>query len=446
LYSDGGGTRHGIACALLGIKNNNTGSIDNTIVDDTVTEIKSNRYIFRYISAQSSLFETADHPIDFMCMYDISRDHDATADIDSVCNDMVSDDNAITSYLTGTKDTDDPGDVTGASGFSHADGAWVISSNGNNTVHFKINGLDTARFYPAFKITDYTSARPPQYVFSDSVPQLRDYGYTAYLDKNAHALYIQMNHVYDTVAEIWISAEVTLAVTVSDFFATPGDGCDTLHWRTESEHENAGFVLHRRIKPGFIDSVCCTPDSVQKPDSVYAKAARLYKRGAISAADTVWKRVNDELIPGAQGGKSEGTREYMLTDRDVINNVKYEYKLVSVDFDNKQSTHDERAVVMPRVQLPTRFMLGRNYPNPFHRVTRIRFALKRRSPVTLDIYTMQGRLVKRIIGPDEVMQRAVHEVLWDGRDKNGMPVSSGPYVYRIRAGSFRKAKKLLVVR
>jgi hypothetical protein len=42
-------------------------------------------------------------------------------------------------------------------------------------------------------------------------------------------------------------------------------------------------------------------------------------------------------------------------------------------------------------------MLHQNYPNPFNPTTNIRFDLPEESPVVIDVYTITGQLVMRLI-------------------------------------------------
>jgi len=104
---------------------------------------------------------------------------------------------------------------------------------------------------------------------------------------------------------------------------------------------------------------------------------------------------------------------------------------------------DEEKGAVPRV-----FTLYQNYPNPFNPVTTIAFDLPE-SPhliqrVSLGIYSMRGRLVKKLMDSDLVAGR--HKVVWDGRDERGGQVPSGIYVYTIRTEKDTATKKVVLLK
>jgi len=101
---------------------------------------------------------------------------------------------------------------------------------------------------------------------------------------------------------------------------------------------------------------------------------------------------------------------------------------------------------MPRYVFPTKFALGINYPNPFRYATKIRFALPVEAAVSLQIFTLNGRLVRRLITPDRKLPVMYHEVLWDGTDDFGRHVATGTYVYRMTSGKHMESKIMFMVR
>jgi hypothetical protein len=92
--------------------------------------------------------------------------------------------------------------------------------------------------------------------------------------------------------------------------------------------------------------------------------------------------------------------------------------------------------------LPTAFALGRNFPNPFRPSvtdTRIRYALPSRQHVLLRVFDVRGRVVKTLVNKPE--QAGWHEVSFSGRD-----IPSGVYLYRIEAGEFRRAHRMIILK
>ncbi|NLG18345.1 MAG: hypothetical protein GX556_13515 [Fibrobacter sp.] len=336
------------------------------------------------------------------------------------------------------------GDLNG-DGFNEREGAYVISAGDNNVVEFQIPADDdTCRFYPAFRITNYYASAKPQYIFlynstGDTVPLLEGYQYNAYLNRASRELVLQIDSIFCSTVGVFISADRTLAVTLSDFWARGGQNCDFIGWRTESEHENLGYYIYRRVKPAFYDSLSNIAKQKESDNGI----ALLLKEKVLTGKDTGWVLLNSDIVPGASTGTSQGPRKYLWVDKDVHNEVLYEYKLVSVDF--KNATEEFGPVeAMPR-GLVRIYRLGTNFPNPFRRFTVIRFELPVECRVTLNIYNLQGRLVRRLITPDKPLRPDSHQILWDGKNDLGRQLEAGPYVYRITAKRFKKSRVMIML-
>ncbi|RMH78872.1 MAG: T9SS C-terminal target domain-containing protein, partial [Calditrichaeota bacterium] len=94
--------------------------------------------------------------------------------------------------------------------------------------------------------------------------------------------------------------------------------------------------------------------------------------------------------------------------------------------------------------IPQEFNLLQNYPNPFNPETNITFALPRATQVTLTIYNVLGQKVRTLV--NGFLEARVHTVRWDGKDDRGVAVPSGFYIYRLEAGDFTGAKRMLLIR
>lgn len=95
-------------------------------------------------------------------------------------------------------------------------------------------------------------------------------------------------------------------------------------------------------------------------------------------------------------------------------------------------------------ELPAAFALMQNSPNPFDERTRIAFDLPQAVNVRVDVFDIQGRLVRRLV--DRPYEAGRWSTTWDRRDASGNKVSLGVYFYRARMGSYLSEKKMMVLR
>jgi endo-1,4-beta-xylanase len=90
-------------------------------------------------------------------------------------------------------------------------------------------------------------------------------------------------------------------------------------------------------------------------------------------------------------------------------------------------------------EIPKKFHLYNNYPNPFNPATIIAFNLPVRSDVRISLIDILGREVKEIASGN--YNAGLHTVTL-----NASNLSSGVYFYRIEAGSFIDVKKLILMK
>jgi photosystem II stability/assembly factor-like uncharacterized protein len=90
-------------------------------------------------------------------------------------------------------------------------------------------------------------------------------------------------------------------------------------------------------------------------------------------------------------------------------------------------------------RLADRISLFQNYPNPFNPSTTIRYALAKRSRVTLNVFNTLGQEVVALV--NEVQDAGYHEAKFDGTG-----LASGVYIYRLIAGGHTLSKRLVLLR
>lgn len=91
-----------------------------------------------------------------------------------------------------------------------------------------------------------------------------------------------------------------------------------------------------------------------------------------------------------------------------------------------------------------KFALYPGYPNPFNPRTTIPFSIDEATDIRMDVFDLQGRLVRRLFEGLKAAGR--HEVEWDGRDDLQRPVSSGVYIYRLSDSKRSLSGKVALIR
>ncbi|UCE06618.1 MAG: T9SS type A sorting domain-containing protein [bacterium] len=97
-----------------------------------------------------------------------------------------------------------------------------------------------------------------------------------------------------------------------------------------------------------------------------------------------------------------------------------------------------------RIEIPLKFELKQNYPNPMYTSTMISFKLNTPEIIEIQIFNLLGQKVRTIIH-DKFMP-GNHKLTWDGKDKYNKDVPAGIYLYQIRSGDLVHTRKLVVIR
>ncbi len=85
------------------------------------------------------------------------------------------------------------------------------------------------------------------------------------------------------------------------------------------------------------------------------------------------------------------------------------------------------------------FLLQQNEPNPFDRITTIKYYLPKKSNVSLSIYNMVGLKVANLV--NEYQNSGAYSY-----DFNAIDLNEGMYFIKIKAGEFTAIKKMMLLR
>jgi len=204
-------------------------------------------------------------------------------------------------------------------------------------------------------------------------------------------------------------ASLPVELTSFEVLDTRDNGI-TLHWITESEINNLGFILDRRTP---------TIDWIE-----------------------IASFVTDTELQG-QGSVSHQT-VYTYTDNTVTDDETYDYRIADVDYDGNKEYHSLQLMGISPVSIPITYVLHQNYPNPFNPITTLSYDLPEDALVNITIYDMMGRQIRTLINNQQTA--GYRSVQWNGTNDNGSPVSAGLYLYTIQAGDFRQTKKMVLLK
>ena len=165
-----------------------------------------------------------------------------------------------------------------------------------------------------------------------------------------------------------------------------------------------------------------------------------------SVDNRVFGRVGD-LILG--DGTSDAFQTYNFTDSDLpqVDVLYYYLKQIDLDGTTARSEVIEVLVAPTAVErrvLPTVTTLLQNYPNPFNPETTISFDLSKEEVVSLTIYDLTGQIVRTLVA-DQAMATGHYDIVWNGRNTEGLQVGSGVYFYQLKAGDFVSEKKMTLL-
>jgi len=208
--------------------------------------------------------------------------------------------------------------------------------------------------------------------------------------------------------EYKVGTDASLPVTLTDFFAQSVSGAVLLSWTTESETENLGFIIEKRLQ-----------------------------------VSGNWLPVVDYRTETAlQGhGSTSEKHEYQFTDKAVTPGTTYLYRLADVDYSGKVTWHKEVEVKVEaeRAQIPEKFGLQPVYPNPFNSALTLTFSLVEDALTTLTVYNLRGEIVDLIA--DKYFPMGYHSLQWIPQN-----LTAGVYIIRLESGNQTSLKKVVFVK
>ena len=162
---------------------------------------------------------------------------------------------------------------------------------------------------------------------------------------------------------------------------------------------------------------------------------------------------NDELATATtvseliQATNTSQQQTYFFSDDELCEDGTYWYWLQNSDLDGTVDYHGPISIAFTTVggeipSIPLVTALNPAYPNPFNPSTTLSYSLAEPSQVEIDIYNQRGQIVRSY--SKEHNAPGHYSFSFDGRDHSGVPLSSGVYLYRMRAGTFSQFRKMVL--
>jgi hypothetical protein len=182
----------------------------------------------------------------------------------------------------------------------------------------------------------------------------------------------------------------------------------------------------------FIDDVCVGAAVVTE----YPVQLLVYAQNRLRSSEVIFKIAMNER--GIMGKVKHQTLNLNTGKFENIACIlgRFEHNIVKLDVSNPWN--DEEQPISAKITL-----LG-NYPNPFNPETTISFFLPDSDDVKLSIYNIKGQKVKTLM--NQSCEKGNYSVIWDGKDKQGNPVGSGLYLYRLQTRNREMSKKMLLLK
>jgi len=174
-------------------------------------------------------------------------------------------------------------------------------------------------------------------------------------------------------------------------------------------------------------------------------SGRIEVRWSLSARDEGLEfsieraRDGEDFVTLPAGPEELGDEKYLFADEDVVPGSSYTYRILVEDRESKRILFETEPMDVPSIQITLS-----NHPNPFNPSTVIEYSLPSQGRVSISIYDVNGKLVRRLVDRD--IEAGTHNVAWNGLDDRKSAQPSGIYFCRLCLGKTEVTSKLVLLR
>ena len=161
----------------------------------------------------------------------------------------------------------------------------------------------------------------------------------------------------------------------------------------------------------------------------------------VKRSSAIWADLNRKSVVEA-GDKLQIA---LYDDRGRVVSGPFQRTVATVDLRNAFLSVDLRVGDVR----PQETVLAQNFPNPFNPETWIPYELSEGTEVSIQIYDVSGRLVRRLdLGwqPVGSYMTSSSAAYWDGRNAVGERVASGIYFYTLQTSDFAATRRMVILK
>jgi len=208
--------------------------------------------------------------------------------------------------------------------------------------------------------------------------------------------------------------DTSLPVSLESFTAKTTRTGVQLIWRTASETENLGFIIQRQLR---------------------------VSSSGLRVAD--WEEIASYISVDALAGhgSTSESHDYTYTDAAVVAGVTYSYRIGDVDYSGAIIWHKPVEVTIPEngITVAEDYTLKPAYPNPFNAAFIIPFNLNATMKVAINIYNLNGRLVRNVANSEFAAGNYALHV--DAAD-----LASGIYLLKYHIGTTSHLQRIILLK
>jgi Tol biopolymer transport system component len=158
--------------------------------------------------------------------------------------------------------------------------------------------------------------------------------------------------------------------------------------------------------------------------------------------DTIWgpavnlgSPVNTPTWDDGPSISNDGMRLYFASSRDTnnpaIQDIWYSDWVTGVEEEDRDQGSGIRGQLL------------QSQPNPSLSSVLIGYSLKVSGDISLNVYDITGKLVRTLVNKKK--EKGNYEIIWDGKNEDGVEVRSGIYFYRLTTGKSRQTRKMVLI-